>query len=106
MAATEGQPMTHTPLLQRISQPTPAQVRQARESAGLTQAQAAQLVSPSEVRPYRTWQNYETPADRSGHRPIPLALWELFLLMTQQHPTMQLQARLATSTQRDEQVAE
>ena len=71
----------------RVQQPSPAQVRQARENVGLTQGQAAQMVSMASVKSYRTWQNYETPVGRLEHRAIPLAVWELFLLLTNQHPT-------------------
>ncbi len=90
--AETGQGTTAVPLriTARVAQPEPAEVRQARERAGLTQAQAAQLISPSTTKPYRTWQNYETPPGRTDHRPIPLAAWELFLLLTQQHPRLKL----------------
>lgn len=72
---------------ERLHQPTSAEVRQARERAKLTQTDAAKLVSPSKTKPYRTWQNYEIEAGQKGHRTIPLATWELFLLITDQHPT-------------------
>lgn len=75
------------PIVERIAPPTPAQVRAAREAAGLTQTQAATLISVSRAKPYRTWQNYELAADQRDHRDIPLAVWELFLLLTDQHPT-------------------
>jgi len=82
------------PITERINQPTPNAVRQAREKAGLTQSQAAELVSPAVTAPYKTWAGYETPASepgrRSNHRAIPLATWELFLLLTDQHPSMRL----------------
>ena len=72
----------------RLERPTPEQVKAARVAAGLTQADAAQLVSPALSKPYRTWQNYETPDSVSEHRPIPIGLWELFLLLTGQHPLL------------------
>jgi len=53
--------------------PTPEQIRQARTEAGLNQTQAAKLV----YRAIRTWQDYE-----SGHTPIDMAVWELFLIKT------------------------
>lgn len=78
------------PISDRIEQPTPEEVRQARDKAGLTQTQAAQLVSPAQVKPYRSWQCYEVAAGQKSGRAIPLAVWELFLLLTNQHPSMAL----------------
>lgn len=77
----------------RVTAPTPEQIRQARKAAQLTQAQAAQLVSPAQCQPYRTWQGYEVALGAKGHRAIPLATWELFLLLTDQHPTLQAMPR-------------
>jgi hypothetical protein len=87
------------PLLARLVQPSPESVRQAREVAGLTQAGAAQLVTTAAQRPHRTWQGYEVPVGRRGHRAIPLATWELFLLLTEQHPTMRIQVGAAVPTE-------
>jgi hypothetical protein len=78
------------PIAQRISAPTPEEVRQARERAGLTQTEAALLVSSATAKPHRTWQNYEAPQSSRDHRPIRLATWELFLLLTHQHPSQVL----------------
>lgn len=50
---------------------TPAEIRAAREAAGLTQAQAAALVHSHKI----TWCNWE-----SGKFPIDPARWELFRL--------------------------
>lgn len=83
------------PILARISQPSPEEVKLARDSAGLSQGAAAQLVSPALAKPYRAWQGYEAAIDRKDHRAIPLAVWELFLLLTGQHPAYQLEARHA-----------
>jgi len=59
-----------------LSPPLPMAIRSARKKAGLTQAQAAAVVySPS----YRTWQDWE-----SGKTPMPIGLWELFMLKTGQ----------------------
>lgn len=77
-------------ITERITQPTPGQVRAARLAAGLTQVQAAILVSPASKKPYRTWQGYESPIGSKDHRAIPLATWELFLLLTNQHPALKL----------------
>lgn len=82
------------PIIERIGQPTPNEVRQARENVLLTQTQAAELVSPAQIAGYKTWAGYETPTGepghRSNHRAIPLSTWELFLLLTEQHPTFKL----------------
>lgn len=57
-----------------LAQPTPTQIKAARETVGDTQAQAAARVhSPS----YRAWQNWE-----DGSRKMPLAAWELYLIKT------------------------
>ena len=63
---------------------------QGREAAGLTQTQAAALVSPAKVASYKTWSAYELEEGNPNRRVIPLAVWELFLLLTDQHPTMQV----------------
>lgn len=49
--------------------PTTDEIRQARHAAGLTQKQAAALVS----RTWRAWQAWEL-----GQNPIDPAAWELF----------------------------
>lgn len=54
--------------------PSPAEIRQAREEAGLTQAQAAELIHAT----LRTWQNWEMPADTIEHRRMHAGLFELF----------------------------
>lgn len=53
--------------------PTPAQIRQAREKAGLTLGEAAALVHYHG----ETWRNWERP-DGSQARQMPVAAWELF----------------------------
>lgn len=75
---------------ERLRQPTPGEVRAARRAAGLTQAEAARLVSPAKIFPYRVWSGYETDESKPNHRAIPLSAWELFLLLTDQHPRMRL----------------
>ena len=57
--------------------PTPAEVRAAREAAGLTQAQAAVLVHAST----RNWQQWEQ-AEGSNARRMHPGLWELFIVKT------------------------
>lgn len=54
--------------------PTPKRIQAARLKAGLTQAQAADLVGAGS---YRTWQDWER-----GINPMPAAEWELFNLKT------------------------
>lgn len=79
------------PVSNRIAQPTPKEIRAARKAAGLTQAQATALVSEAQgASAYRVWQSWETPINQDNHRPIPLLVWEMFLLLTEQHPTMKL----------------
>lgn len=56
------------------SNPTPAQVRRAREDAGLTLEQAGELVHTS----WRTFQNWEADKDMPEHRRMHPATWELF----------------------------
>lgn len=53
--------------------PTPQQIKESRLKAGLTQAEAAAKVFSGS---YRTWQNWE-----AGKRKMPVAKWELWLLM-------------------------
>ena len=55
--------------------PTPAEVRAAREAAGLTQEQAAALVHASK----RNWQQWEAEEGTNTRRMHP-GLWELFRL--------------------------
>ena len=56
--------------------PTPAEVRSARETAGLTQAQAAALVHAS----VRNWQQWEDATGGPSARRMHPGLWELFRL--------------------------
>ncbi|HFH4043689.1 MULTISPECIES: helix-turn-helix domain-containing protein [Pseudomonadaceae] len=55
--------------------PAPDAVRLARHAAGLTQTEAAKIVSAS----MRAWQQWE-----SGERAMPPGLFELFMLKTRQ----------------------
>jgi len=50
--------------------PQPADIRAARDAAGLTQTQAAALIHGT----MRAWQEYE-----AGNRKLHPGLWELFL---------------------------
>lgn len=85
---------------ERLSQPSAKDVRMARLKAGLTQAEAAKLVSSARRVGYKTWASYETPEENPNHRAIPLATWELFLLFTHQHREFVLVRR--KPTRRDE----
>jgi len=58
-----------------LKQPTPAEISAARTAAGLTQAQAAELVH---LGAQPRWAEYE-----NGTHPIDLARWELFLIKTE-----------------------
>ena len=67
--------------MQLLTKPTPEVVLQARTAAGLTQEAAAQLLGSHN----RQWRCYE-----AGDRAMSAPLWELFLLKTNQHPTLSL----------------
>lgn len=58
---------------------TPDEIRSTRKAAGLTQAASARLVHVA----IRTWKQYEA-GDRTPH----VAMWELYLLKSGQHPTL------------------
>ena len=60
------------------SNPSPEDVRSARESAGLTQTQAAALVYAS----LRNWQQWEQGEGASSARRMHPAIWELFRIKT------------------------
>jgi len=86
------------PISERVQQPTPQEIRSARKAAGLTQVQAAALVSPAQGKSsYRAWQIYEVDAGKPDHRAIPLPTWELFLLLTGQHQTLKLTQKRAST---------
>lgn len=64
-----------TPLI-LLQQPTGTEIKTARQAANLTQAEVADLVGLH-------WQAISYA--ENGHRPMPLAAWALFLLVTGQH---------------------
>ena len=64
--------------------PTAAQISTAREQAGLSQQQAAELVHV-DIRSWRRWELAE--------RTVNLAVWEFFLLRSHQHPSDVLKTR-------------
>lgn len=59
-----------------MNSPTPEQIKQARETASLSQSDAAALVGSNS---YQRWYEWET-----GKRNMPAAKFELFLLKTNQ----------------------
>ena len=59
--------------MKMVSVPSPAEIREARHRAGLTQAAAASLVGVKT----RAWQYWE-----GGGRKMDKAKWELFLIKT------------------------
>lgn len=67
-----------------VLNPSPTDIRAAREAAGLSQTAAGALCHRS----LRAWQFAE-----AGERNLDAAAWELFLLRTGQHPTHRLIAR-------------
>lgn len=74
----------------RVPAPTPEDVRAARKRAGLNQAEAAELVGVAEKEPRKTWASYELPRDSANARTISRATWELFLMLTGQHPHLRV----------------
>lgn len=54
--------------------PKPVEIRAARESAGLSQTEAADLVHTT----CRTWQQWEAAEGTTGNRRMHPAFWELF----------------------------
>lgn len=58
--------------------PTPAEIRQARESLGLTQTDAAEIIYGT----LRGWQGWETAPGSPEHRRMHPGLWELFRMKT------------------------
>lgn len=77
----------------QLPTPSPDEIRAARKKAGLTQTQAAQLIGNAGDKSYRTWQRFEAPADNPDHRAIHPRMWEMFLLLTDQHPIYRLTKR-------------
>lgn len=65
--------LSPTSLLREMSNPTPKEIRQARELVGLSQTAAAALISST----LRTWQDWE-----AGKARMHAGLWELFRIKT------------------------
>lgn len=72
----------------RIPVPSPEEIRALRVACGITMKRAAQMTLSSGR--YTTWFEYELPVGHKNHHDIPLATWELFLLLTGQHPNMKV----------------
>ena len=64
-----------------LTNPTPAQILEARESAGLSRTEAATLIYCARG----SWAQWE-----SGIRAMHPAMWELFLIKTSQHERFNL----------------
>ena len=62
--------------------PSAAAILKARRQAGHTQDEAAQLVGLGSK---KRWSEYET-----GVQPMDLARWTLYLLLTNQHPELEV----------------
>lgn len=77
-------------MLDLTTYPTTAEVRAARQAAGHTQAQAAAAVGLSG--PIR-WAEYERDQDSPTSRRIDPARWQLYLLLTDQHPEFRMAKR-------------
>ncbi len=75
-----------------IARPSADDVLSARLAAGLTQAQAAELVH---LGSYVRWLEYER-----GTRAIDVARWELFMLLSGQHPRFDVVERPSQRTER------
>lgn len=84
----------------KLPQPKPEQIRAARKAVGLSQTAAIQLVSDAGAKGYRTWQRFEAPLNSPDHREIPNGTWELFLLLTDQHPTHKMVSRPGSPRQK------
>jgi predicted transcriptional regulator len=71
-----------------LKTPTPAEIRAARDAAGLTQAAAAELVH---LKAQQRWAEYE-----SGENNIGLSTWELFLIKTGQRSLPRIHNKTAS----------
>lgn len=69
--------------------PAPADILAARTRAGLSQAEAAALVHRTERKRWSEWER--------GERSMQEAVWELFLMKTNQHPNFTVAVAPATA---------
>ena len=96
LEASEGESTSEDFLFdisKRVSSPSPAEIKRCRLQAGLSQMRAAKIISSVAPGSYKTWSGYEQNEGTVNHRKMPLAAWEIFLLMTNQHPTLELKMR-------------
>ena len=70
-----------------------ATVKEAREAAGLSAREAAELLGVTTL----TWQRWEGQSARTTE--IPYAHWNLFLLLTGRHPVYTLEKKMLTREQ-------
>lgn len=82
--------MTHE-LLGNLPSPTPDHLKACRKAADLTQRQAAELVGLGD---HMRWSEFER-----GRTMISAERWALFLLATNQHPSLRLAVRRRNSAQ-------
>lgn len=76
---------------ERVSVPDPEDIRRLRQECNLSIKKAAEMVMLSGR--YTTWMGYERPRGHKDHHEIPLATWELFLLLTGRHPSLKVGKR-------------
>jgi hypothetical protein len=70
--------------------PEPAEVKRARLQAGHTQEQAVRTIGRKGRESRKRWSEFET-----GARPMQRETWELYLLLTDQHPILHVLPRAA-----------
>lgn len=75
-------------ITERVQRPAPDEIRMLRTKCGLTQEQAAMMLKESGH--YQAWCSHEAREDLMRHHKISLAEWELFLLLTGEHPLYRL----------------
>lgn len=86
-AATQGRVAVLMGGPEATDSPASAEIRAAREAAGLSAREAASLVGVTTL----TWQRWEGQSAR--HTEIPHASWNLFLLLVGAHPVFTLSDR-------------
>lgn len=74
--------MTADTMTTMVSHPTPAEIRAAREAAGLSQDAAAALLYKARG----TWAQWEAREGSPNHRAMDPAFWELFQLKARPKP--------------------
>jgi|GEM_PF-455497 len=86
-----------TTVTRPLAAPTPAQVKEARKAAGLTQREAGEIfgysMSPSNPSMCRGWQQKETEGPNG--RATSVGEWNYLLLLAGMHPEFELVPREA-----------